>query len=310
VAASLAFLSACAGAETPAGTPEPGRVRAFDGMEGVQVRAGQVPITSEDHSLIMLAEERLIQRCMAEEGFDQYGIVVANKTRYLTPPPPANLSPDELRRSGYLFDWERASRGMAAADPRDPSLDPTAGMSQAERDAFVAALGGRPDAPTVEVRTRDGTTVMSGEGCEAEARIELYGSLENYLRFNDAAEFLPGAVTSALREMEGYREALDAWQGCMRAEGHGVHDEDDSGFPYLMDRLRSALAAGKAAPVPEEIRAVAEADAACQESSGLHEVRQRHLAAARDAATERFGFEMSEIVAFEHAVLERAKRVP
>lgn len=305
-AASLAFLSACAGAEAP----EPGEVRAFDGMEGVQVRAGQVPITGEDEVLIRLAEERLIQRCMAEEGFDEYRIVVENKTRHITPPPPANLSPDELRRSGYLFDWERAARGMAAADPLDPSLDPTAGMSQAERDAFGTALGGGPDAPTVEVRTRDGSTVLSSEGCMAEARIELYGSLDNYVRFNEAAEFLPGAVASELREMEGYREALDAWQRCMRAEGHAVHDADGSGFSYLMARLRSALADGEAAPTPEEIRAVAEADADCLESSGLHEVRQRHLPAARDAAAERFGFEMSEFVAFEHVVLERAKRVP
>lgn len=280
---------------------------AFDSIEGMRQRSDQAPISPEDVVLILRAFERSTAGCMADHGFSNYPMM----SEYMVPSAPPYLSPAELRRSGYQYDWEAAGDSFLAANPPGGPPSPTAGMSQAEADAYLEALAGPSDSEMVVISDLDGGTVGgSGEGCGAEANIELYGSFENGIRFNRALEqiAIPG-ISQELRDHDEYEDALAEWQNCMVEAGFDVSDSTDYGLGYLQSRGAQALQ-GSGDISAEVITATAIADADCQESSGLFEVRDELLPDATDAAAAGLGFEMSQYIAFQHAVLERAKRVP
>jgi hypothetical protein len=309
------LVVACSGSDDSAGSGSgEGGLRdgAFDEVEGMEVRADQVPISSEDEIVILLAEQRLIAACMTEEGF-QYDTEVDLATRYTVPSAPLFLPPNELRRSGYQYDWDAAAESFLEANPPG-GVPPSAtdGMTPEEAAAFSEALRGDGD-HFVELEDVDGgTTGMSVEGCEGEARLELYGSVENAMRFYRAAETVSASgLSRKLREQAPYRAPLETWQECMREAGHDVAEATDYGLSYLGSRHMDALSQGHGNPLTEaEIESVADADADCQESSGLFEVREELLPEAMDEIAAELGFEMSQYVAFQHAVLERAEQVP
>jgi hypothetical protein len=195
-------------------------------------------------------------------------------------------------------------------------------MSEEESKAYVDALDGGNAGEVVELDDVEGGTVgVSTGGCTGEAREALYGSLENSIRYDRAAERVTGAdISEKLFADDGYREAATAWQACMEEAGHDVGakedargetiDGNDYGFQYLVARQAAQLSEGKGPLAQADIDAVAAADATCQESSGLHELRQDLLPAAMDEVAEELGFEMDQYIAYQHAVLERANNVP
>jgi hypothetical protein len=310
----LSFLAAaCSGEGDPGDREDSG---AFDEIEGMEARSGQPPITPHDLVVIQLAEQRLVAACLADEGFD-YGVTVEAVTRYTVPSAPRFLSPDELRRRGYQYDWDAAAESFLAANAPGGPPDPAASMSDVGQAAYMQAMAGDPDDVVVLDDAKGRSTVRPASGCLAEARIELYGGIENSIRFDRAIETLSGdGLSRKLQQYNSYQAPLDAWLECMRAAGHDVFQDEeegytvDYGFVHLRSAQLSALASGGSPPTAEQIQLVADADADCQESAGLYEVRQELLPEAEDELAAELGLEMSQYIAFQHAVLERAQRVP
>jgi hypothetical protein len=289
----------------------------FEPIDGMYISADQQAITPEDQIVIRDAEGRLVQRCMKEQGFDYdpNGIVM------MPPTAPMYLSPDELRRSGYQYDWEAAGRSYLANNGPDGPPNPLQGMSQSEQDAYLDALVS--DAPEDQMRlavVEGEETTSPTKGCGPEAKIELFGSIANYLRYNHAVEFLSRrAVSRELLKSDEYASAAAEWRRCMQQQGFAVEDgsgdasPDDYGYPYVY-RLGVDLVTGSGGLTGDEflaqVPAIANADADCSESSGLHEVRERLRSDAEEAVAADLGFELSQYVAFQNAILERAKAVP
>ena len=284
----------------------------FDEIDGVQVSSDQTPITPEDRRLIALAEERLTGECMASEGFD-FSEVIEFGTRHHVPEPPLYLSPAELRRSGYQHDWAAAAESFLALNGPDGVPTFVEGMPQDEADAWYDAYLGAPDAEQLSVALPDGSVRDTPRvGCAADARRELYGSLENFARFEEAnQQFSHDGLSRELNSHDAYREPVREWRSCMGRAGFEI-DQSDYGIAWIQQQGAVALSAGgidQTVLTAEVIEAVANADADCQESSGLYEARSELLPEAEEAIADRLGVEMSELTAFHHAVLERAKQV-
>jgi hypothetical protein len=307
----LVLLAACSSGEAASeqSRPEGLRQGEFESIEGMEATADQQPITSEDATLIYRTVDRLVQQCMNGEGFDYRAPSVTESVL----PLPLYLSPSELRRGGYQYDWQAAADEFLENNGPDGPPDPTEGMTDEELDAYSNALGGSSAEAMVTLEDVDGGTVSAPtEGCLATAREEMFGSVANFLRFDRASESLSG-VARELQSMEAYQEPLADWQQCMRQSGHDVGDTTDYGGSWLQERGTTALTeqgATQSVVTAELIESVANADADCQEASGLYEVREELLPGARDQIAEELGFTMSQYVAFEHAVLQRAERVP
>jgi len=266
----------------------------------------QLPITGADRIVILKAEFRLSNACMAELGFP--GMTGAE--RYAVPEPPAYLSPTELRRGGYQFDFAAEAAGELVTSGGRGALDPTKGMSPDEAEQYDVALNGSPDGKQVSLRNPDGSVAStSATGCLAQAREELYGSVRNHLRYDRQGSSDGGGLAKRLSRDAGYRSARRAWETCMAKASQPVDAGADYGVHTLRRRLWIQVDEGGGPLTDAEIRALAVADADCQESTGLFEIRERLLPGARKALAERFGLEQSDVVAFENAVLAKAKTV-
>lgn len=303
----LPLLLACSGSgSTP--DPEPGGLEdgGFDPVEGVE-QGDQTLLSPEDIGVIDRARERSIQQCMAEHGFNYESVAI----RYYIESPPTYLSPQEMRRTGYQYDWANEAESFLALNGPDGPPSPTMGMTAEQVESFDRAMSGDLN-DTVELEDLGGGTVgVPRGGCSGEARTELFGTVENSVRFDRAVENVNGRGFSAqLRRMDDYQASLDDWQSCMRSAAHDIEESDDYGYFYLLRLQDTSLAAGNGPLSDEEIGAVANDDADCLESSGLFEVRRELLPEAMDRVANELGFGLGQYAAFQHAVLERAKNVP
>lgn len=284
----------------------------FEPLSGVDKQANQDSLSGEEKLVIRLAEQRLIQACMTEQGYD-YDSVFDFVTSTALTPAPSYLSPTELRRSGYQFDWDNSRRQREAMlNEQGTLVDPIQHLSAAEAASFELALYGSPD-ETVEVYTQsDERTELPSTGCEAEARIELYGSLANYARYDNAVEMFSTRIAAELSEQETYIEPLADWQNCMRdqALGFDLSGPIDYGFVYLRSWQLVALTSDTLYPSDATIQAVARADADCQEISGLYQVRESLLPDVTDKVAQDLGFEQSQYIAFSQTLLHKAQTIP
>jgi hypothetical protein len=115
-----------------------------------------------------------------------------------------------------------------------------------------------------------------------------------------------------LREHEEYEQPLADWQACMGEAGFDVGDHD-YGAGYIQQAGAAALStAGRdqTAFTAETIPAIAAADAGCQESSGLYEVRASLLTGITEEIAAELGVELDHYVAYELALYARAQQVP
>lgn len=304
------LVGACSGSRGSGGERHDG-LSTFDPVAGMEVREGQVPISESDRALIAKAESRLNDACMEEQGFPANTLT----ERTTHPDPPPYLSPAELRRGGYQFDFAAEAESEAAVNGAAGPASPTDQMSDRQRKEYDRAMNGPADGPRVALPTSEGEASTPERGCTAVARNELYGSLLNFLRYDRAWQ---GTAMSALRNQlartRAYKRPLQAWQQCM-ADTSGLDLAADiaDGLDYGVTALRRMVwvnvANGEPPPEQSQIDAVADADADCQESSGLDTVRERLLPDVQEAVLKQLGLESAELVAFENAVLEKAKTV-
>jgi hypothetical protein len=280
---------------------------AFEPIEGMGDGSGLDPLAPEDAQEISRAEYRLLGTCMAQKGLVYDAPSIGSV-------PPMYLSPSELRRDGYRYDWAAAAQDFLGASSPDGAGRATAGMTAGELAEYDEALFGDVDERVTLGDLGGGTIGSPAGGCMGEARAALYGSVANFMRYDRVVETLSHwGIGSRLQEYDAYREPLTAWQECMRARNHDVGGDTDYGTSYIQSSGAVALSddgAGQTLVTGESIAAVADADADCQESSGLYEVREALLPQAREDLAAALGFEMSQYVAYQHAVYERAQQVP
>ena len=290
------------------GTTWPGG--AFDPIDGMVAVPGARPLSGDERSAIYDAENRLIAACMAEQGFAWGSAVLGGSAGS----PPLYLSPDELREGGfdYEYDWEAA--GEEFLDNPGGVAPETEGMTDDEIAEYGAALfGADDDRDEVWIDTHDGSTGTSSGGCVGEARAQVYGSVANHLRYD--ALYEPGgfgAIGTKLREHEEYTQPLADWQACMGDAGFDV-GHHDYGASYIRQAGAAALSTdgeGQTQFTAETIPAIAEADADCQESSGLYEVRKSLLTGIAEEIAADLGVDLDHYVAYEQALLARAQQVP
>jgi hypothetical protein len=279
----------------------------FDPIDGMVPVPGRTLLSDAQSSEIYDAENRLIGACMARQGFERDTTAGGEPVGA----PPLYLSPAELRAGGFDYEYDWAAAGEEFLGNSDGGTSYTEGMTAEELAAYDAALLGTSPEPGVEITTHDGTSGTSSEGCAGEARAQLYGSVANSLRYNDLTEPFSD-LGGQLRAHDEYQQPLADWQACMGAAGFDVGDHD-YGADYIRQQGAVALSEhGREQTqfTAESIPAIAEADADCQESSGLYEVRQSLLAGITREIAADLGVDFDHYVAYEHALYERAKQVP
>ena len=278
----------------------------FDPIEGMVAVPGGTPLSDQEELVVYDAEMRLTAACMQSRGYGWGTGLGASTGR-----PARYLSPDQIRAGGfdYEYDWYTAGEQLLGNSDGSPD-DPTAGMTAEELAAYDAALFG-PQDPDVEIETPDGTTARSSTGCAGESRNQLYGSVANSLRYDELVEPFSD-VSTQLREHDEYAAPLADWQACMAAAGFDVGDHD-YGASYIEQAGAAALSTqGRAQTqfTADTIPAIAAADADCQESSGLYEVRESLLAGITQEIADDLGVDLEHYVSYQRALLARAQQIP
>ncbi len=276
----------------------------FDPIEGMVAVPGATPLSPEESAVIDETEQRLTAECMAGLGYAWGSAVLGDPVGT----PPLYLSPDELRAGGLDYDYDWAAAGEEFLDNRAGGTAPeTEGMTQEELDAYDAALGGASD-DWVELPNGSGGTAS---GCLGEARAEVYGTIANHLRYDELRQEF-ARIARQLREHEEYEQPLADWQACMGEAGFDVGDHD-YGAGYIQQAGAAALSTDgpdQTAFTAETIPAIAAADADCQESSGLYEVRASLLAGIAAEIAADLGVDLDHYVAYERALYTRAQQIP
>jgi hypothetical protein len=280
----------------------------FDPLDGFDPTAGADRLTGEERAVITSAEYRLTERCMADAGFEYptpaARLIVARAVPF--------LSPTELRRSAYAFDWDTALQSFSSAN--DPAnFDPTATMSPERADAYTRALNGPVDGPVATLREANGdSSSLPLLGCSAEARVELYGSVLNALRFDRADLAITGqALSEGLQADPRYEEAKRSWQECMIGPELAPFSSPatDYGFYILHSQMLTSLGSANPGITPDQERQMALADADCQESSGLYEIREELLPGVRESLQRELDLGSGEFDSFARVVFERAREI-
>jgi len=166
---------------------------------------------------IFAAEEVLVDDCMQARGMIYVPI----------PPPAPGWGRDvDPRQDPSLDDAREWGLGLV----RQPVPEPDANsahlerLGEEERRAWDAALTGTSGAK-VAVELPDGhRPYMLADGCVAQAKIILYGSIEAYLRANFGAQSADQRLLNSALDSDTYRRATSRWSTCMGRVGHRYPD--------------------------------------------------------------------------------------
>jgi hypothetical protein len=198
-------LLGCAGrgrAAPPAPDPDPEPVR---------------PLTTEESSTLFRAEQTLIQRCMAQQGFDWTPSVE-------NPIPEDRDFPygiDDLtwaRTHGYGSDIQDQ---IVQVRESDPNRRYAAALPPERRHAATDALNGTDRA--VNVTMPNGLVVSrSTQGCRAESERDLYGDLATWSAAHLTSSGLGRLAQARVLADPRFTTAVSHWAACMKRAGHDV----------------------------------------------------------------------------------------
>ncbi len=204
------------------------------------------------------AQEEFVYRCMELRGFS-----------YIKPQPPAEvpvppdfgISVKNAARYGYR---------VPPVEPRRNSspVDQTAGLAPAAKKAWGIALNGRDDGPTVRVQVPGGVIQEHADGCLADARTRIYGSLSQQVRLQHLTGHLPVMTQERFAADPALVRLDQTWSACMAAKGYrGLKAPEDARAAAVgMHRKQMRLTRA-------ETR-MAVADAGCQAASGYEQQRR------------------------------------
>ncbi|MFJ8151492.1 hypothetical protein [Streptomyces sp. NPDC094468] len=169
------------------------------------------------------AEQRLIARCMARQGF-----------RYWSD---SALSLAESRPLGYVqddVDWARTygygSRIAAKEDRarlRNPNIAYRKGLPVDRRAAYDTALDGGRKTELLRAGVPGGGSVSKRSGgCDADAQRTLYGDPATWFRLDSTASNLRPLYVGKLLHDRRFTAAVHDWASCMKRAGHPYPDPD------------------------------------------------------------------------------------
>lgn len=247
------------------------------------------------------AEETLTARCMRARGWE-----------YSPPPskpavavhPSAVLTPAEQWAFDDVVRASRSGFGIGdalarvAGDPRDLLADsPPDAAFAARPDGFLQDLQGSPDQSVIITELDGSQTGVGAEGCAAEARRAVWGTLEDYLTAADVVGFLQAEAMTRTRSR--VQDRLREWETCMEGRGWNVPGDEDLEPENIVWAAWSAYGEVDPDAAASEERRLAIAHAECSRESGLG---QAFRSAYVDVAT-------SLIVRYEGAVIETRERI-
>lgn len=234
------------------------------------------PATSE---VTWAAQERLIQECMADRGFEY----------------------DPLPSPGYETSWiqDRRNRVMTAERAATVGYHPIPFSMNPELDAAYEELEQRTSDPAYLAALGAQTGEATELGCNILTQQQINGDLdlqsEDFNRIVGEAE---QQVINAVLADPAYSAAVAEWTSCMNAAGHQYNTPEDA---FNDPRWTTAPEAD------DTERAVAQQDATCREEAGLNDA----LWQAQRAAVAQWIDENTSIVEglqeAEEELLERAQ---
>lgn len=292
VAAAALLLSGCAGAEESAADAE---IRSPI-AEAMGFDLDQDPAQAEAEFVEQQREvEALVVDCMAAQGFEYEPI--DHGAQVFSADPYADLTPQErAAQIGYGYTLYVDEQPQDAEMFEDPNQQRVEAMAPAEQEAYYAVLYGAASEQTFDA---EGEPVVEATytptGCQNEAYEEVNGGQDAvYRELEEEFQALYEQVEADPR----LAEAEARWATCLAAAGFTYASAEDI-FVYLEQRMNDDvyLMDGNAVEVEpaldgedvpigpgydeealEEVRAeeiaIATADTACQDESGLEEVRQ------------------------------------
>lgn len=257
----LLSLSACGDGKESGDPP----VTMRSGSPGGQPAGATIGLPYEQFRQLLLAEEKLIQRCMTKAGFT-----------YTPQMPPEQREKQPWKRRDDIAKARREGYGMfrvvrqAESDPhptaprRNPDMD---GLKPEDKKRYTRTLNGtrRVDFNAVG----GGVGSIAVDGCVTEARQALYGDVKQWMSIESlVTNFRAVAETSSMKYPE-YKNAEGQWSKCMAKSGFHYPTQDEAldavyGFYQGIDRPDK--------PVKKEID-LAVADATCDKRLGTTNVK-------------------------------------
>jgi hypothetical protein len=241
-------------------------------------RSDPGPDDGETQTLIDQAEHRLIMDCMRRRGLEYPEAPEGERGVRPEPPPEVPQHPfgiddvDWARTHGFGSDLEAVALQAAdAARAADPVVRAFARLPEAYQTTLLTALYGAESDPAVSVTLPTGYVVTTRTaGCQAEARVALYGDQERWLRVSAVVKALPGLAVRAVLSDQRFTRAEQSWSACMQALGHPV-----AGMEAFRERFHAeAEALPKAQRRKLEIR-LAVAEATCAQRTGVTALGER-----------------------------------
>lgn len=231
----------------------------------------QLPVLDNTaKEFLYLAETRLISSCMEAGGWE-YPIVP-----FLAGPPEDGLPMEEWKfddveaasREGFGINVELLDIESEAPISDSPELAAFevywAGLNGSQQQDWQRAFAGsqqESNMVTVDDPISGGQRFAFRDGCTAEARTAVYGSLENFLVVESYSSAVNdfGAVSEVLNH-RAYARVEREWSACMDQRGYSAGS--------VADAYGLAMDAGRAGNLKEQFP-IAVAAAECNQEVGL-----------------------------------------
>ncbi|GGK66797.1 hypothetical protein Sme01_10310 [Sphaerisporangium melleum] len=223
------------------------------------------------------ATEELVYRCMTGKGLPYVKRQAPDRDINPTLASDSYGTPlSEASTVGY-----RSAERLRTAEDADPSG--VGRLSAADRERWGEAFFGKEDAPVVRATLpQGGTTETSSDGCLSKARLRLYGSLRDWLKWSTfAGSFAIEAQQHATADVR-LAELNRRWSDCMAESGYeGIKDPESAREMAARGHADPSIDSAKAQN--DEVR-LATADARCDTALGYAQSRRKiedeHYAAA------------------------------
>ncbi|MFB7083848.1 hypothetical protein [Streptomyces sp. NPDC056296] len=247
------------------------------------------------------AQQRLIARCMTEQGF----------TYHVYRP----LTVEEHHPVGYVQDdvaWARehgyGSRIQAKADRArlgNPNIAYRKSLSEERRGGYDTALGGGAEARELSAEVPQGGTYRKRVGgCVGESEKRLYGDLETWFVADKTAAGLQAHAMEAVLKDSRFTTAVERWSQCMRRAGHPYANPAEAREAVRRQAERRAKQAAF-----EEEREVASTDATCARETSLRRVAEEREAHHRDRLRGEYGDALESVRRIQRDALTRAEKI-
>jgi predicted small secreted protein len=237
-------------------------------------------LSQQESDLLYLAEQQLINSCMRKQGFAYQVTAPYQLPSSAAARPFGNDDVALAKAHGYGIangEQERQDRQLRNLGPNGRYV---ASLSPQRRQAFQRALDGtNPAAITVQIGDR-GSVFTSADGCQADARTQLYGGLRRWTAAKATVINLRALTQPELAEDTRYTTALRSWRSCMTRRGYSYQNPAEA----VAAAARKSRPGGGNAALRRQEQHVAVADAQCNRQSALAatgaRVQREHVQAA------------------------------